>query len=129
MARIRPTGEGLRQRSPQRKDRPHLDWLKTLPCCVTGQEQAIDPAHVRYADPDYGKRQTGGAEKSDDCYAVPLCRTEHDRQHSMNEQEYWRQVGIDPLLLAVKLFAASGNDAAGRAIIRRIPRGEPKWTN
>lgn len=105
-----------RQKQPRRKDDGHLRWLRGLPCLVTGA-YGVEAAHVRYADPAYFKRGVGGAEKPDDKWAVPLSPDEHRRQHSMNEQDYWRSVGIDPLAVALQLWAHSGNDETGEKII------------
>lgn len=105
-----------RQKQPRKKDDSHLRWLRGLPCLVTGA-YGVDPAHIRYGDPKYFKRAAGGGEKPDDKWAVPMCREQHNLQHSMNEQDYWRSVGIDPLAVALQLWAHSGNDETGEKII------------
>lgn len=105
-----------RQKQPRKKDDSHLRFIRGLPCLVTGT-RPVEAAHVRYADPVYHKRAVGGAEKPDDKWAVPLSPAEHRRQHSMNEQDYWQSVGIDPLAVALQLWAHSGNDETGEKII------------
>jgi len=112
-------GRRSKQKRPRVDDQAHLKWIKTLPCIVTGA-YGVDPAHIRFADNRYRKPAVGGGEKPDDRWTVPLCRSEHDRQHSMNEQAYWASVGIDPVMVAMLLHAASGDDEEGEAIIRQF---------
>lgn len=106
-----------KQKRPRKKDDNHLRWIRTLPCVVTGS-RPVDAAHVRYADPVYGKREVGGAEKPDDRWAVPLCRSEHDAQHKMNERDYWKSKSIDPCAVALALFGMSGDDEMAEVILR-----------
>lgn len=110
-----------KQKRPRKHDIDHLKWVRSLPCLVSGKRPA-DAAHVRYADPKYGKREVGGQEKPDDRWAVPLHRSEHDKQHGMNERDYWNQTGMDPLMIALALFNASGDDEMGEVIIREAQR-------
>ncbi len=105
-----------RQKQPRKHASAHLAFIRDLPCLVTGTRPA-EAAHIRYADPRYFKRAVGGAEKPDDKWCVPLSPAEHCRQHSMNERDYWRSVGIDPLAVALQLWAHSGNDETGEKII------------
>jgi len=106
------------QKRPAVKDGAHLKWLHELPCIVTGK-RPVDAAHVSYADPAYGKRERGKSEKTDDRWAVPLCREQHDRQHHMgDERAYWRSVGIDPLKVALALYAVTGDNDQAEIIIR-----------
>lgn len=52
-------------------DRPYLDWIKTLPCCVGFDCLGPpDPAHL----------ETVGAFGSD-YSAAPMCRKHHDELH------------------------------------------------
>ncbi len=108
-----------KSRKPRDKDAAHLAWVATLPSLVPGTGR-VDPAHIRYADPRYAKRSTGKGEKPDDKWVVPLCRTEHDRQHSMREQAYWQSIGIDPCHVALLLWANSGDDEEGEHIISKF---------
>lgn len=91
-------------KSPRIEDAGHLKFLHTLPCIVSGQH-GVDPAHIRYANRRYGKRETGGAERPDDMWCVPLSRKFHDMQHDMNEEEFWADFNIDPLAVASHLYA------------------------
>lgn len=107
-----------RQKKRQRDhDKGHLEWLRTLPCVITG-ERPVDAAHIRFADPVYGKRETGKAEKPDDRWALPLCRRKHDEQHSMSERIFWARHGLDPLRIALALHACTGDDDQALVIIR-----------
>lgn len=106
-----------KKKRPRKQDDAHLRWIRTLPCLVTGKRPA-DAAHVRYAAPSYGKREVGGGEKPDDRWAVPLHRSEHTVQHSLDEREYWESKSIDPCSVALALFGMSGDDEAAEVILR-----------
>jgi hypothetical protein len=93
-----------RQREPRIKDERHLNFVRSLPCCVCGGID-VDAAHIRTGEISLGKRPTGGAEKPSDKWTVPLCRGHHDEQHSMNEMVFWKKYGIDPFMLAMTLRA------------------------
>ena len=111
------------RKRPRDKAAAHLKWVASLPSLVPGTGR-VDPAHIRYADPRYGKPGTGMGEKPSDMWVVPLARSEHARQHQMgDEQAYWQSVGIDPCHVALLLYAHSGDDEAGEEIIMRF-RGQ-----
>lgn len=107
-----------RQKQPRKHAAAHLAFIRDLPCLVTGT-RPVEAAHVRYADPQRFKRAVGGAEKPDDKWAVPLSPAEHRKQHTMDEQEYWAATGIDPIAVALLLWAHSGNDETAEKIIEQ----------
>jgi hypothetical protein len=107
-----------KQKRPRERDNNHLAFIRSLRCCICGA-QGPDPAHIRSANPIYGKRETGGGEKASDKFTVPLCRTHHDEQHSAgNELTWWASKGIDPFGLALSLYAATGDDEIADGILR-----------
>jgi hypothetical protein len=64
----------------------------------------------------YGKLPTGMAEKPDDRWAVPLCgpipgvkKGCHRTQHAGAESEFWRERGLNPFEIAIKLYAEGGH--------------------
>jgi hypothetical protein len=102
----------LRQRQPRIECPGFLAFIRTRPCCSCGATGRTQAAHVRFGSAIYGKRAAGGAEKPSDMHAVPLCGPLlgvspgcHAVQHSMNEQQFWLQRGIDPLWVASQLWA------------------------
>lgn len=105
----------------------HLAWIRTLPCLVTGSTYEVEAAHVRYADPRFAKPAVGIGIKPSDSWVVPLCAVEHrtgkGAQHSMNERQYWRGKGIDPVLVAAALWMNSGDDEAAALILRTARAG------
>jgi hypothetical protein len=114
------------RKKPRAKDDDHLRWVRTLPSLVIGSER-VEAAHIRYADARFRKPSVGMGEKPDDKWVVPLAADEHRKQHSMNEQAYWRECGIDPVLVALLLFNNTGNDEEGENIIRQFQKlGLPK---
>lgn len=101
-----------------REERPdHLAWIRTLPCVVTGQRPA-EAAHIRYGNATFGKRETGMGEKPDDKWTVPLHHSVHMAQHAAGEREWWRSHDINPLLVALLLWDASGDDERAAIILR-----------
>lgn len=92
------------------RDKKHLDWVKTLPCCVSGVPGPSDPAHIRV-------RTDGGTGlKPSDFWAVPLNHYLHAQQHSangraMSEREFWEQHGgaDKAKALARALYSVTGD--------------------
>lgn len=106
-----------KQKRPRIEDAEHLKFIRSLKCCLCGKPDP-DPAHIRFASAIYGKRETGKAEKSSDKWVVPLCRQHHSEQHSGDELIFWARMRIDPLGLALALYAASGDDEIAEGIIQ-----------
>lgn len=98
------------------KDDAHLAFIRTLPSVISG-EYGCEACHVRYGDPRYRKKHTGGQQKPDDAWCIPLTPAEHRDQHAHNEREWWEKQGIDPLHLCLKLYAATGDREAALKII------------
>ena len=94
----------LRQREPRQKDARHLDFIRSLPCCICGDNTSTEAAHIRSGSDDHGKRPTGGGEKSSDKWTVPLCNRHHTEQHKAgNELKWWASKGVNPFMLAITL--------------------------
>lgn len=81
----------------QRKDsRKYLDFLRQLPCIVTGRA-ATEPAHLRL-------NGTGGTGiKPEDCFAVPLNYELHRQQNGMAEGATWLKWAQEHPLFLVRL--------------------------
>jgi hypothetical protein len=94
----------LRQRQPREKDARHLEYLRTLACCVCGDDTTVEAAHIRTAALGYGKAHTGMAEKPSDRWAVPLCGRCHREQHAFGDElKWWHSKGLDPFMIAITL--------------------------
>lgn len=93
----------LRQREPRQKDAKHLDYIRSLPCCICGENTTVEAAHIRTGSSEHGKPITGMQEKPSDAWCLPLCGLHHREQHTMNEMEFWHLHGIDPFMLAITL--------------------------
>jgi hypothetical protein len=109
-------GGALRKRS-RALARDHLKFVRNLPCLISGERKNVDAAHVRYVDHRFGKRMTGGSEKPDDKWTVPLRRDLHEEQHGGNERAFWQRHGVDPVAVAAALWAVSGDDDAAEVVI------------
>lgn len=112
------SNEPLRQRQPRLKDEKHLRFLRLLDCIICGSPHT-EAAHVRYAAPEYGKRETGKQEKPDDKWCLPLCSHHHRDQHAHSEEAWWNDMGINPLAACIELYDASGDDIEGQMVIMR----------
>ena len=105
----------MRQRRARQKDGKHLDFVRSLPCLICGNNIETEAAHVRMADLSVAKPMTGIAIKPDDKYVVPLCGHHHRSQHMMDERAWWGS--RDPVKIALALYAVSGDHAAGEQIV------------
>lgn len=115
--KIAYTDQSILPRSPRKHDKPHLEFIRRLPCVIC-MKPGVDAAHIRYSDDRYLKRQTGMGERPSDKWTVPLCREHHTIQHSVNEGVFWRRYGIDPCALALMLHSVSPEIPAGERVVR-----------
>lgn len=102
---------------PRRHDDKHLAFVRSLPCCLCGNDIETEVAHVREGNLYYGKKQAGLGEKPDDCWVVPLCGKHHRRQHEMNELKFWAHEGINPWILCQSLYAITGDSEMAMAVL------------
>lgn len=136
MSRIAPT-EPLRQKQPRQKDRKYLLWIKNLPCIICALRGRLnspcDAAHLRYGDPDQGKRPTGMQEKPDDKWCLPLCDQHHrngqEAQHNHAEREWWANMNIDPVRLCGLLYHNKHDTNYATQIIRQTVSDARKKNN
>jgi hypothetical protein len=70
------------------------------------------------SDARIGKVNPGVGAKPDDRFVVPMCGKHHRKQHGMNEPVFWKECGIDPLLVSLALFSISGDNEAGEKIVQ-----------
>ena len=94
----------LRQRQPREKDAKYLEFIRSLPCCICGDNTTTEAAHLRTSNIEIGKDDHGWG-RPDDKWALPLCGKHHREQHTMNEMDFWRCHGKDPFLIAMTLRA------------------------
>ena len=111
----------LRQRQPRIKNKAHCEFIRKLPCCICHNPIETQCAHLRFSDAASGKVNAGVGAKPSDWYTVPLCQDCHSSQHNMgDERAFWELAGFDPLALAAKLYAVSGNHELGCEIIGKL---------
>lgn len=109
----------MRLKRPREKDDGHLDFIRSLPCCLCGDNTATEAAHLRSGNLAYGKRHTGMQEKPHDMWTVPLCNGCHRSQHAGNEAIFWEDRGINPWVLCLSLYASSGDSEMCITILER----------
>ncbi|MDI1266813.1 MAG: hypothetical protein PS018_26470 [bacterium] len=95
------------------EDPAHLAFIRKLPSAVSGA-MGCEACHIRSGSALHRKKHTGGQQKPDDAWTLPLTADEHREQHSGNEIEFWRRHGIDPFELAIRLYEDTGNLDAGQ---------------
>jgi hypothetical protein len=105
------------RKRPRVKAPTHLEWIRELPGLTDGVVGSTEAAHVRMGSLAHGKPESGLQKKPDDKWTVPLSAAEHRRQHSMNEEVFWRLNNIDPLIVAPLLWSASGDTDAALQIM------------
>ncbi len=110
----------LTQRQPRLHDPGFLRFLRKKPCIICGTLPS-DACHIRFGSEAYGKRAVGIGEKPDDRWCVAMCRRCHMLQHGMNEQEFWRERRMLPLLIAQKFYSEYGG-TGGKVRHKRKPR-------
>jgi hypothetical protein len=92
----------IEQRQPRQRDEEYLNFIRSQPCCLCGDDTTVQAAHLRVGSINDGKPYTGMAEKSSDIWALPLCSEHHHEQHAAgNELAWWKSYGIDPFALAM----------------------------
>ncbi len=99
------------------EDPAHLAFIRKLPSVVSGV-YGCEACHIRAGSPLHRKKRTGGQQKPDDSWTLPLTPAEHKEQHSENEMEFWRRNGIDPFETALRLYDVSGDIEAGIRVIQ-----------
>lgn len=109
----------MTQRQPRIHNATHLEFIRSLPCCVCGNDVETEAAHLRFGDYKAAKPKAGVGEKPDDLWTVPLCGKCHRHQHQGNEQRFWDIAEINPLMVALRLFSVSGDFEAGVQVIAR----------
>jgi hypothetical protein len=121
-------GEGLKNDPMKRRGKPakdetvkasrdHLAWIHELPCLITGKSP-VEAAHISYASKLWGKADRGMGRKADDRWVVPLSTTAHQEQTAMGERLFWKKYGLDPLVIASRLWEVSGDTKAGKAVVQ-----------
>lgn len=103
-------GASLPRASAEPKGGDETDYLlkiRRLRCLYCGLEPS-EAAHVRMASAAFGKA-SGLQKKPEDKWAVPLCAEDHrlarHAQHNRGEEAFWEGIGINPLLVAEKLWS------------------------
>ncbi len=97
-------------------DENHLAFIRKLPSILSGK-RPCEACHIRYGDPKRRKRKTPLSRKPDDAWVVPMTADEHRLQHSGNEQEFYRRLGLDPIEIALQLYQVSGDVERGTEIV------------
>lgn len=115
----RPESEPRSVKRDGYEDPDYLAMVRQMPCLCCGDEPACEAAHCRYASAAFGAA-SGMQKKPPDRLALPLCPSDHrihrDAQHKHNERLWWEMLGINPHLVAEKLYAQRGDLVAMKAV-------------
>jgi hypothetical protein len=86
------------------RSKEHLRFVAKQACLVCGRKHS-DPHHLSFMQP-----RAMGRRPSDE-YVVPLCRIHHRAVHRVtDEQIWWTQQGVDPVVVARNLWASTRLD-------------------
>jgi hypothetical protein len=96
-------------------DPVYLAMVRQLPCLGCNDEPS-EAAHVRVQSGAHNKHG-GMGKKPHDKFALPLCPDCHREQHRIGERAFWSIVGIHPLFVCTRLYAARGDLVTMRSII------------
>jgi hypothetical protein len=101
-----PAHDALAIVKPRRhRSKEHLRFVAKQACVVCGRKHS-DPHHLSFMQP-----RALGRRVSDE-YVVPLCRIHHRAVHRVSdEQVWWTQQGIDPVVVARSLWTSTRLDA------------------
>lgn len=108
------------RKRPRMKVAAHLKAIRACPCCACLSFKQIEAAHIRMPSLVHGKAEAGIGAKPDDSWVVPLCAEEHREQHKLGEPLFWANIGIDPFVLALALWRASGDADVMEQIVREV---------
>lgn len=112
------------RKRPRKESGDHLKFIRSLPCCVCGTHKQVEAAHIRIGSQQFGKPWTGAGEKPSDEWTVPLCAWDHrtapSAQHMVGEESFWFRHKINPFVLALALWRATGDTEAGELIIQEL---------
>ena len=87
-----------------RGDKDHRSFVLRQACLVCGRVPS-DPHHLTFTQPcALGRRVS-------DEFIVPVCPSHHRELHrSGNEAAWWRKLNIDPIPIALRLWAQTRTD-------------------
>ncbi len=104
----------------------HEDFIRTLPCLpclMLGEFNSVETewCHIKMADGRIAKPLGGNQKRVEDWFTLPMCSKHHQRQHKGNERQFWQvEVGVDAILVALTLWARSGDYQAGLATLKAV---------
>lgn len=102
----------------------HLDFIRSLPCLICGNNIETQAAHLRFSDARVAKVNPGVGQKPHDFWCLPLCGKHHDEQHGTDERKWWASQGIDPIFTAMALYTVSGDHERGLQIVENAKQRE-----
>jgi hypothetical protein len=112
--RAKPSSKG------EPRDEAYLALIRQLPCLSCGMEPCGEAAHIRLQSAPHGKREGMGRRPSDR-WATPICGSDHregpNALHKIGEYIFWLDLGINPFLIATKLYEARPDVVRMRAIV------------
>ena len=111
--RIPRTASRCKLKPNLRKRVQHLVFVRQLSCVACGKAAPSEAAHVRTGT------DGGTGMKPRDRYALPLCAACHAKQHRLGELTFWSALRVDPLNVATRLWAVSGDLKAGQRTVFR----------
>ncbi len=101
-------------------DTDYLALVRQCACVRCGLDPAAEAAHIRSASGAHGKA-SGTGKRPAAHWTISLCggchREDRDAPHKVGELSFFHAIGINPFLLAMRLWAKRGDLVAMRAVI------------
>ena len=82
------------QKKKLARSKKYLEWIRSLPCVVTGRTDRVVAHHVTVS------ANRGMGLKPSDFWCLPIDWFEHQKLHANGEASYWGDLGLDPHRLA-----------------------------
>ena len=95
----------------------HLNFIRSLPCVICGDNTATEACHVRMSDARIAKPESGIGRKPPDYFTVPMCSKHHRQQHEGSERKWWENQLLDPVIISLALYAATDDYEQGINIL------------
>jgi len=88
------------------RDKKHLAFIRTLPCCVCLRMDTVQACHIRLGLPAHEKGGMGM--KPHDKWTTPKCHECHSQAHNCGEKTFWGDMKY-PIGLAENLYSLTGD--------------------
>jgi hypothetical protein len=115
---IKKTADPYFVKQTAKKEPSYTKFIHQLPCIITRRHFDVEGCHVSFPNRDYGHYGRARQSKAGDRWTLPMIKSLHDEQHTMDEAAFWRGQRINPHLACLiiwGLFTEFGDAAVDPA--------------